>query len=92
MPDILCSYGLNWNKNKEGYLLSGSDDAVVCLWDISGTPKETNVLEPLSKYEAHVKVVEVIHWNHFVNSNSCRMSRGIATTTHSLVLWAMTRK
>lgn len=32
-------YGLSWSKFKEGHLLSGSDDAQICLWDINATPK-----------------------------------------------------
>ena len=32
-------YGLSWSKFKEGHLLSGSDDAQICLWDISANSK-----------------------------------------------------
>jgi len=32
-------YGLSWSKFKQGHLLSGSDDAQICLWDINATPK-----------------------------------------------------
>lgn len=32
-------YGLSWSPFKPGHLLSGSDDAQICLWDISVTPK-----------------------------------------------------
>lgn len=32
-------YGLSWSTFKEGHLLSGSDDAQICLWDINATPK-----------------------------------------------------
>ncbi len=28
-------YGLAWNQAREGVLLSGSDDGVICLWDIN---------------------------------------------------------
>lgn len=36
-------YGLSWSKYKEGHLLSGSDDAQICLWDINGTPKNKSL-------------------------------------------------
>ena len=29
-------YGLAWSPLLEGHVLSGSDDANICLWDISG--------------------------------------------------------
>ncbi|CAA6668079.1 unnamed protein product [Spirodela intermedia] len=32
-------YGLSWSIFKPGHLLSGSDDAQICLWDINATPK-----------------------------------------------------
>lgn len=31
-------YGLSWNVLQEGYLLSGSDDAQVCVWDVNAVP------------------------------------------------------
>ena len=30
-------YGLAWSPFLEGHVISGSDDATVCLWDISAT-------------------------------------------------------
>merc|ERR1711970_854015 len=30
-------YGLAWNTNEEGIILSGSEDTTVCLWDISNS-------------------------------------------------------
>ena len=29
-------YGLSWSPFREGHLLSGSDDAQICLWDVHG--------------------------------------------------------
>lgn len=37
-------YGLSWSTLKEGHLLSGADDAQICLWDVSATP-QSNVLD-----------------------------------------------
>lgn len=27
-------YGLSWSSKRQGYLISGSDDKMVCLWDV----------------------------------------------------------
>lgn len=36
-------YGLAWSPFMEGHLISGSDDATICLWDISGRPMQGKV-------------------------------------------------
>ena len=36
-------YGLAWSPHMEGHLLSGSDDAQICLWDISAATKANRV-------------------------------------------------
>lgn len=33
-------YGLSWSPFKEGYLLSGSHDQKICLWDVSASPQD----------------------------------------------------
>ncbi|CAM9097616.1 unnamed protein product [Heterosigma akashiwo] len=33
-------YGLAWSPHQEGLLVSGSDDNVVCVWDLAGSPGE----------------------------------------------------
>lgn len=38
-------YGLSWSTFKEGHLLSGSDDAQICLWDISGSTRSHGIME-----------------------------------------------
>lgn len=42
-------YGLAWSPFQTGHLLSGSDDAQICLWDISGTPKGAAVGDTCSR-------------------------------------------
>lgn len=37
-------YGLSWSPFKEGYLLSGSDDRKICLWDVSAMPQHKVLL------------------------------------------------
>lgn len=36
-------YGLAFSPFQAGHLLSGSDDAQICLWDISGVPRNNRV-------------------------------------------------
>ena len=38
-------YGLSWNPNLNGHLLSASDDHTICLWDINATPKENKIID-----------------------------------------------
>ena len=40
-PDLILKghqkegYGLAWNPHEEGQLLSGSDDSLICTWDVT---------------------------------------------------------
>lgn len=54
-------YGLSWNPNLNGYLLSASDDHTICLWDINATPKEHRVVEAKTIFTGHTAVVEVLN-------------------------------
>ncbi|KPJ04811.1 putative histone-binding protein Caf1 [Papilio xuthus] len=56
-------YGLSWNPNLNGYLLSASDDHTICLWDINATPKEGRVIEAKSVFTGHTAVVEDVAWH-----------------------------
>lgn len=60
-------YGLSWNTLKEGYLLSGSYDCKICLWDVSSMP-QSKVLDSMSVYKAHENIVEHVAW-HTKNEN-----------------------
>ena len=52
-------YGLSWNSNDNGYLLSGADDHTICLWNINMQSEQGKNLDALSIYTAHSMVVEV---------------------------------
>ena len=53
-------FGLCWSALKEGFLLSGSDDHRICLWDIN----VCNGCNPLMKtIEKHKSVVEDVSWS-----------------------------
>ncbi|EDW26671.1 GL21279 [Drosophila persimilis] len=56
-------YGLSWNPNLNGYLLSASDDHTICLWDINATPKEHRVIDAMNIFTGHTAVVEDVAWH-----------------------------
>ncbi|EEF27964.1 retinoblastoma-binding protein, putative [Ricinus communis] len=60
-------YGLSWSPFKPGYLVSGSHDNKICLWDVSAVAKD-KVLDSMHVYEAHDSVVEDVSW-HLKNEN-----------------------
>ncbi|KAF5176558.1 Histone-binding protein msi1 [Thalictrum thalictroides] len=55
-------YGLSWSHYKEGYLLSGSNDSKICLWDIFCLPQD-GVLDPKATYQFHEGVVGDVSWH-----------------------------
>ncbi|XP_076275026.1 histone-binding protein RBBP4-like isoform X2 [Rhynchophorus ferrugineus] len=58
-------YGLSWNPNRNGYLLSASHDHTICLWDINATPKENRVIDAKTIFTGtgHTGVVEDVAWH-----------------------------
>ncbi|KAH9611324.1 hypothetical protein KSS87_021737 [Heliosperma pusillum] len=60
-------YGISWNPFKKGYLLSGSYDCNICLWDVSAMP-QSSVIDAMSFYKAHKNIVEHVAW-HTKNEN-----------------------
>mmetsp|Transcript_28359 Transcript_28359/g.28652 ORF Transcript_28359/g.28652 Transcript_28359/m.28652 type:complete len:448 (-) Transcript_28359:199-1542(-) len=65
-PQFRCTghtaegYGLAWSGLDQGKLLSGSDDHLVCLWDLNEAGPEVS---PLQKLSAHTDVVEDVDWH-----------------------------
>lgn len=74
-PDLILKghkkegYGLAWNPHTSGYVVSGSDDGIVCVWDINatGSPSSNDscaTLSPLGTCsEGHTSVVEDVAWH-----------------------------
>lgn len=60
-------YGLAWCPQKEGLLLSGSDDGYICIWDINSCPADSNKLDALHNFKgSHSNsVVNDVCWNFF---------------------------
>lgn len=58
-PDLkLCGhtsdgYGLCWSKFRDGHLLSGADDGLICMWDTNATP-ENKSLNPLQTFKVYL--------------------------------------
>ena len=56
-------YGVCWNTNVAGRLVSASDDATVCVWDTEATPGNKQAVEALGVYKGHTSVVEDVAWH-----------------------------
>uniref|UniRef100_T1JFL0 Histone-binding protein RBBP4-like N-terminal domain-containing protein n=1 Tax=Strigamia maritima TaxID=126957 RepID=T1JFL0_STRMM len=56
-------YGLSWNPNLNGHLLSASDDHTICLWDINSAPRENRVIDAKTVFTGHTAVVEDVAWH-----------------------------
>lgn len=54
-------YGLAWSPLTAGRLLSGSDDATVCMWDLTEAGLEVQALQIK---RGHTSVVEDVAWSH----------------------------
>lgn len=46
-------FGLAWNPVKAGVLLSGSDDNLICVWDVNHPNQLSNTIDADHIYEAH---------------------------------------
>lgn len=84
-------YGLSWSKFKQGHLLSGSDDAQICLWDINATPKN-KTLEAMQIFKVGTASLAAF-WlgsvrliSGFVN---CGCVVVVVVTRYMKVLWKM---
>lgn len=56
---VICSYGLDWSPQAEGQLLSGSDDALICLWDVALCLKEgKSSVDAMQIFRGHNAVIE----------------------------------
>ena len=60
-------YGLCWNELKSGYLVSGSYDHRVCVWDVMAEAGKSRTgakqLEPLNTFNGHMDAVADVAWS-----------------------------
>jgi len=70
-PDLVLKghlkegYGLAWSPHEQGLLLSGSDDSLICAWDITQGTKTSHIITAQETYTGHTNVVEdVAFHNH----------------------------
>merc|ERR1712013_260640 len=75
-------YGLSWNPNMNGHLLSASDDQTLCLWDINGTVEANQVINAKSIFTGHTAVVEDVAW-HLLHESLF----GSVADDHKLCIW-----
>ncbi|XP_076884184.1 histone-binding protein MSI1-like [Bidens hawaiensis] len=70
-------YGLSWSTINRGFLLSGSSDAKICLWDIDQAPLNKSRMDALLTFEAHQGIIEDVAWhlNHCYLFGSCGVDR-----------------
>lgn len=75
-------YGLSWNPNVNGHLLSASDDNTICLWNINAASKEARTLDALNIFTGHTAVVEDVAW-HLLHDSIF----GSVSDDRKLMLW-----
>ncbi|KAK6031046.1 WD domain, G-beta repeat protein, partial [Ostertagia ostertagi] len=81
-------YGLSWNPNKQGHILSASDDMTVCLWDVQANEISAGYLDAKKTiFKGHtqvlcVKVVEDVAW-HVLHEAVF----GSVGDDHKLMIW-----
>ncbi|CAG9329068.1 unnamed protein product [Blepharisma stoltei] len=58
-------FGLAWNSIQSGLLASGSDDHLICIWDISAGTEGNNTIQPLRTFSSHSEIVADVSWSEF---------------------------
>eukprot|EP00040_Diaphanoeca_grandis_P031540 m.188707 g.188707 ORF g.188707 m.188707 type:complete len:428 (+) comp32355_c0_seq1:224-1507(+) len=83
-------YGLDWNTNQQGYLISGSDDMTICMWDLQQSHENHNAVQPLAIFKGHTDIVEDVQWHKLhpslfgsVSDDKNVMIWDIRTETHT---------
>lgn len=75
-------YGLSWNLQDQGLLLSASDDHTICMWDVKPATQDQKTLDPKSVFTAHSAVVEDVGW-HWLHDSLF----GSVGDDHKLMIW-----
>lgn len=56
-------YGLAWSPVSRGRLISGSDDGIVCYWNVESMDAGSATLDATKKFTEHTGVVEDVAWH-----------------------------
>ncbi len=56
-------YGISWSPAQEGLLISGSEDMLVCMWDINAGSSKDTTQQAASIFSGHTDVVEDVVWH-----------------------------
>ena len=59
-------YGLAWSPHNQGRIISGSDDWLVCMWDIAAVKSANAQVDAITTFTGHSGVVEDVafHQHH----------------------------
>lgn len=80
----LEGYGLCWSPHSRGILLSGSDDATICVWDLAEAGAQCNAM---SIRHGHESVVEDVDFHHY-----CTHMFGSVGDDGKLLIWDLREK
>ena len=58
-------FGLCWNEKREGQIISGADDNLICMWDINAAKEMNGVLEAAQVINYHQKAVNDTKFHRF---------------------------
>jgi len=56
-------YGMAWNPNNKGHLISGADDHTIYIWDINEAEMDGSCLNYSMEFKGHESVVEDVAWH-----------------------------
>jgi len=76
-------YGLAWSPHEQGVVISGSDDGLVCMWNIETGTKTNNKIKPLSTFTGHNDIVVESVAYHCHHPNIF----GSASDDKSVMIW-----
>lgn len=57
-------WGMSWNPQNKGHLVTSSEDTTICYWDVvSNYSKQAPTMEPMAVYRTHSAIVNDVMWH-----------------------------